>query len=165
MPILNHEAFAAGLPQKGALIGLDLGEKTIGLAVSDPGRRIGSSVRTLKRCKFLTDMEAISALWRDRGAVGFVIGWPLNMDGSEGPRCQATRAFVLEMTRSATANAALFGIDDPPVLLWDERLSTSAVDRMLVGDVDMTRKRRRQVVDTMAAAYILQGALDRLSMA
>lgn len=142
-----------GLPPRGRLLGLDVGEKTIGIAVSDSGRSIASPVETIARGKVAADATRLKALIAERGAVGLVVGLPVNMDGSEGPRCQSVRAFA--------RNMAAQGITQP-VAFWDERLSTAAVERFLIGEADMTRARRDRVVDKMAAAYILQGALDAL---
>ncbi len=142
-----------GLPQRGRLLGLDVGEKTIGIAVSDSGRSIASPVETIARGKVAADAARLKTLIAERGAVGLVVGLPVNMDGSEGPRCQSVRAFARNM---AAQGIAL------PVAFWDERLSTAAVERFLIGEADMTRARRDRVVDKMAAAYILQGALDAL---
>ena len=136
------------------LLGLDLGEKTIGLAISDRGLKVASPLETIRRVKFSKDAEALAALCEDRGVGGLVLGLPVNMDGSEGPRCQSVRQFV--------ANLAERGLG-LPAAFWDERLSTAAVERLLIAEADMTRKRRGQVVDKMAAAYILQGALDALA--
>lgn len=149
-PDRDIDAFWAALPAQGRLLGLDLGTKTIGLALSDTGRRIASPLETLRRTKFTADAKAIEAIAQRHGTAGLVIGLPLNMDGSEGPRAQATRAFVRNLKP----------ILDRPVLLWDERLSTLAVTRTLL-EADTSRARRAQLVDKMAAAYILQGALDR----
>jgi len=140
------------LPPSGALIGLDLGTKTIGLAISDPGRRIASPLVTIRRTKFRTDADALLKEAAASAAVGFVLGLPLNMDGSEGPRVQATRAFARNLA----------ALTELPIAFWDERLSTAAVTRTLL-DADASRKRRAALVDKMAAAYILQGALDRLA--
>jgi putative Holliday junction resolvase len=145
------DEFNARLPGEGALVGLDLGSKTIGVAVSDAGRRVASPLELIRRTKFTADAEALAKLTASSEPAGFVIGMPLNMDGSEGPRAQATRAFARNL-------AAHF---DQPMLLWDERLSTAAVDRVLI-DADRSRARRAELVDKMAAAYILQGALDRM---
>jgi putative Holliday junction resolvase len=147
------EMRAAGLPA-GALIGLDLGEKTIGVAVSDPLRSLASPLETLKKGKFMADADALRAIAAHRSVVGFVLGWPLNMDGGEGPRTQSTRAFARNLVRALSL----------PVALWDERLSTVAVERALIA-ADASRRKRAAVVDRMAAAYILQGALDRLAQA
>jgi putative Holliday junction resolvase len=133
------------------LIGLDLGEKTIGAALSDTLLTIASPLETLKRGKFKTDLATLSKLLARHGAGGLVIGLPLNMDGSEGPAAQSARAFARNFSASL----------DIPVLLWDERLSTAAVTRTLL-DADASRKRRAELVDKMAAAYILQGALDAM---
>jgi putative holliday junction resolvase len=140
------------LPARGALIGLDLGTKTIGVAASDPDRRLATTVETVRRSKFSADAARLIALGRERKAVAFVLGLPVNMDGSEGPRAQSTRAFA----RQFAALSAL------PVGLWDERLSTAAVERSLIA-ADASRAKRAAVIDQHAAAYILQGALDRLA--
>ncbi len=145
-------AFAAAAPA-GALIGLDLGTKTIGVAVSDPLRSIASPLETIRRSKFTSDSARLEEIAAGRQVVGLVIGLPRNMDGSEGPRCQSARAFA----RNFVARWP------HPVTFWDERLSTVAVERTLL-DADTSRKRRAEVVDKMAAAFILQGALDRLSV-
>lgn len=139
------------------LLGLDLGDKTIGIAISDPGLMVASPLETIARKKFTLDAERLEALIADRNVGGLVFGWPVNMDGSEGPRCQSTRQFVrnMEQLRGFTL----------PVAFWDERLSTAAIERFLINEADMTRGRRDAVVDKMAAAYILQGALDALAQA
>ena len=151
MPLLDLPEFAAALPLQGALLGLDPGEKRIGVAVSDPSRLIASAHDTVARTKFKADAETILQFYDGRGCVGFVVGHPLNMDGSLGPAAQAARAFARN----------LLGLKDAPLLLWDERLSTAAVTRTLIA-ADASRKRRGQVVDKLAAAYMLQGALDAL---
>lgn len=138
-------------PPRGALIGLDLGTKTIGVAVSDPDRRLATGVTTIARKTFTKDAALLLALAAERGAVGFVLGLPINMDGSEGPRAQSTRAFARNLSR-LTPHA---------IGLWDERLSTSAVERELIA-LDASRARRARVIDEHAAIFILQGALDRL---
>src|SRR5437660_6796942 len=153
-PILDLVAAAAHLPPRGALIGLDLGTKTIGVATSDPDRRLATGVETIARKAFAADATRLLELAAERGAVGFVLGLPINMDGSEGPRAQSTRAFARNLAR-------LTGL---PIALWDERLSTAAVERALIA-VDASRAARKSVIDQHAAAYILQGALDRLSNA
>jgi putative Holliday junction resolvase len=152
MPVLALTDAAALLPPRGALIGLDLGSKTIGVAASDPDRRLAATVETVSRTRFTLDAERLLALAGERRAVGFVLGLPLNMDGTEGPRAQATRAFA----RNFSKLTAL------PIALWDERLSTAAVERGLI-EADASRKKRKAVIDQHAAAYILQGALDRLA--
>ena len=143
---------AKHLPERGALIGLDLGTKTIGVAVSDPDRKLATGVTTIARKNFTDDSQRVLALAAERSAVGFVLGLPINMDGTEGPRAQSTRAFA----RNFAKLTAL------PIALWDERLSTAAVERDLIA-ADVSRKKRAAVVDQHAAAYILQGALDRLA--
>jgi putative Holliday junction resolvase len=151
MPIFSLEAAAAHLPPRGALISLDLGTKTIGVAVSDPDRRLATPVTTVLRQRFSADAERLLALAGERHAVGFVLGLPINMDGTEGPRAQSTRAFARNFAR----------LTELPIALWDERLSTAAVERALI-EADASRARRKAVIDQHAAAYILQGALDRL---
>ena len=147
------EAFAAALPRDRALFGLDLGTKTLGVAASDLRRSVASPVETIRRTKFTADAAALLALAHDRQAAGLVLGLPRNMDGSEGPRCQSTRAFARNFDRLG---------GEVPITFWDERLSTVAVERTLL-EADQSRKRRAEVVDKMAAAFILQGALDRLA--
>jgi putative Holliday junction resolvase len=139
-------------PERGALIGLDLGTKTIGVAVSDPDRRLATGVETLHRKAFRTDAARLLAIAAERQAVGFVLGLPINMDGSEGPRVQSTRAFARNF---ASLTVLTIG-------LWDERLSTAAVEREMIG-MNVSRARRAQVIDEHAAIFILQGALDRLN--
>jgi putative Holliday junction resolvase len=151
-PILALFDAAALLAPRGALIGLDLGTKTIGVAVSDPDRRIATGVETIARKSFTADARRILALAAERNVVGFVLGLPINMDGSEGPRAQSTRAFARNFAR----------LTELPLALWDERLSTAAVERDLIA-ADVSRRKRAAVIDQHAAAYILQGALDRLS--
>jgi putative Holliday junction resolvase len=135
------------------LIGLDLGEKTIGVAASDVSRTIASPLSLILKTKFTDDATQLFAIMGGRGAEGLVIGLPVNMDGTEGPRCQSCRAFARNLLR----------LRDMPIAFWDERLSTAAVQRMMVSEQDLTRARRAELVDKTAAAYILQGALDRLS--
>lgn len=150
--ILPLTEAAAHFPPRGALIGLDLGTKTIGVAVSDPDRKLAAGVTTIARRTFTADAKALLALATERAATGFVLGLPVNMDGSEGPRAQSTRAFARNFAK----------LTDLPIALWDERLSTAAVERGLI-EADMSRKRRAEVIDQHAAAFILQGALDRLA--
>lgn len=147
------DAFAAALPRGAALAGLDLGTKTIGVAVSDRMLSVATPLETIKRKKFGMDAAALSAILTAREIGGIVLGLPRNMDGSEGPRCQSTRAFA----RNFDALHAL------PITFWDERLSTVAAEKALL-EADTTRKRRSEVIDHVAAGYILQGALDRLSV-
>jgi len=146
------EAFIAALPRDGALAGLDLGTKTIGLAISDLRRSIATPQSTIKRSKFTQDAAALVDILKARQIVGLVLGLPRNMDGSEGPRCQSTRAFARNFAR----------ILPLPLIFWDERLSTVAAERALI-EADTSRKRRAEVVDHVAAGYILQGVLDRLA--
>jgi putative holliday junction resolvase len=143
---------AAHLPPRGALVGLDLGTKTIGVAVSDPDRKLATAVETVARKTFTVDAKHLLALAGERNAVGFVLGLPLNMDGSEGPRAQSTRAFARNLGK----------LTELPIALWDERLSTVAVERDLIA-ADVSRKKRAAVIDQHAAVFILQGALDRLA--
>jgi putative Holliday junction resolvase len=135
-------------------MGLDLGTETIGIAVSDDTRLIASGQMTLQRRKLGADLESIAAMIEGQPICGFVLGYPMNMDGTLGPRAQATRQFARD----------LFEAFDVPVLLWDERLSTAAVQRMMIDEADMSRKRRAEVVDKLAASYMLQGALDAIAM-
>ena len=151
-PVLPLIDAAVRLPPRGALIGLDLGTKTIGVAASDPDRRLATGVETIARERFSPDAQRILALAAERRAVGFVLGLPINMDGTEGPRAQATRAFARNFAR----------LTELPIALWDERLSTAAVERELIA-ADVSRAKRAAVIDQHAAAYILQGALDRLT--
>lgn len=139
------------LPPSGKLLGLDLGTKTIGIAISDGVRYSATPLETIARIKFTKDAERITALIAENDAVGIVLGLPLNMDGSEGPRAQSTRAFARNLAQKIAI----------PIVFWDERLSTAAVTRMMI-DADVRRDKRAQVVDKLAASYILQGALERL---
>ncbi|WP_295046527.1 Holliday junction resolvase RuvX [uncultured Paracoccus sp.] len=143
--------FAAALPPTGALAGLDLGTKTIGVAVSDGLRQVASPLTVIRRQKFTLDAAELLAVVKDRGLVGLILGLPRNMDGSEGPRAQSTRAFARNLER----------LTPLPIGFWDERLSTVAAERALL-EADTSRKRRAEVIDQVAAGYILQGALDRL---
>jgi putative Holliday junction resolvase len=149
LPLVEAAAYFA---PRGGLIGLDLGTKTIGVAACDPDRRLATGVETIARTKFTADAQRILALAIERSATGFVLGLPVNMDGSEGPRAQATRAFARNFAK----------LTELPIALWDERLSTAAVERDLIA-ADVSRKKRAAVIDQHAAAYILQGALDRLA--
>ena len=151
-PILPLTEAAAHWPTRGALIGLDLGTKTIGVAVSDPDRRLATGIETIQRKTFTADAARLLALGAERNVAGFILGLPINMDGSEGPRAQSTRAFARNFSR----------LTDLAIGLWDERLSTVAVERELIG-MDMSRAKRAKVIDEHAAIFILQGALDRLT--
>lgn len=141
----------AVLPANRAIAGLDLGDKTIGVAISDLRCMVATPVETIRRVKFTLDAAALLALLETRGAKGIILGLPLNMDGSEGPRVQATRAFARNLER----------LTPLPITFWDERLSTVAAERALL-EADASRKRRKEVIDAVAASYILQGALDRM---
>jgi putative pre-16S rRNA nuclease len=151
MPLVAIDAFR-DLPRGARLLGVDLGSKTIGLALTDVERRVATPFETVKRSKFAADAARLKAIAAEHGVAGLVVGLPLNMDGSEGPRAQSTRAFV----RNLEAVVSL------PVVLWDERLTTAAVTRTLI-EADTSRARRAALVDKMAAAFLLQGALDRLA--
>lgn len=150
----SDAAFASALPRGARLMGIDLGTKTIGLALSDVERRIATPLETIRRVKFGIDAKAMLALAEKYGVAAFIIGLPLNMDGSEGPRAQATRAFVRNLA----------ALSPRPVLFQDERLSTAAVTRTLI-DADASRARRAELVDKLAAAYILQAFIDRVNSA
>ena len=150
--ILTMDDLSARLSPGARLLGLDLGTKTIGLALSDISRIVATPLETIKRTKFTKDAERLLEICEEHSVAALVIGLPLNLDGSEGPRSQATRAFARNLS----------GKTDLPMVFWDERLSTVAVERTLL-EADASRKRRAEVIDKMAAGFILQGALDRLS--
>jgi len=150
--ILPLAEAAAHFAPRGTLIGLDFGSKTIGVAASDPDRKLAAGVTTIQRKNFSADAAALLALAAERNAIGFVLGLPINMDGSEGPRAQSTRAFARNLAK----------LTELPIALWDERLSTAAIERSLI-EADVSRKKRAAVIDQHAAAFILQGALDRLA--
>jgi putative Holliday junction resolvase len=147
----DPQAFAALLPREGAVAGLDLGTVTIGVAVSDLRRRVATPLETVRRKKFTLDAQRLLEIAKGRDLRGFVLGLPVNMDGSEGPRAQSTRAFARNLER----------LTDLPIAFWDERLSTVAAERALL-EADASRKRRAEVIDHVAAGFILQGMLDRL---
>lgn len=147
----TFEEQVAAFGATGALFGLDLGEKTIGIAVCDPDRRVATPVETIRRRKFTPDVEQLAKLAEERNVVGLIFGLPLNMDGTEGPRAQSTRAFARNLPR----------ILPLPCAFWDERLSTAAMDRDLIA-LDTSRAKRAEKIDEMAATFILQGAIDRL---
>ena len=147
------EDLRAAAPKGSRLLGLDLGTKTIGLALSDTTWNIAGPFDTIRRTKFTQDAEKLLEVIEAEHVGALVIGLPVNMDGSEGPRCQATRAFADNLLKKRQI----------PILFWDERLSTAAVERMLVKEMDVSRRQRAQVVDKLAASYILQGALDALT--
>ena len=152
MPIYSNQELKAHLPAGKRLLGLDVGTKTVGLALSDPSLTVASPLQTIRRTKFTRDAEELEAIISEHGVGGLVVGLPLNMDGSEGRACQSVRQFADN----------LLARNDMPIAFHDERLSTAAVERMLVKEADMTRQRRAKVVDKAAAAYILQGALDHV---
>lgn len=154
MALVDLPELAAVLTARRRLLGLDLGTKTIGLAISDGLGLSANPVETIRRTKFTADAEALLKLCKAREVGGLVFGLPVNMDGSEGPRAQSTRSFIDNLSEKT----------DLPMALWDERLSTVAVTRLML-EADLSRARRAEVVDKMAAAYILQGALDRLRFA
>lgn len=145
------DALAAALPRSGAVAGLDLGEKTIGVAISDLRRSVATPSTVIRRVKFTLDAAELLALVTAREVAGLILGLPLNMDGSEGPRVQSTRAFARNLEK----------LTPLPIAFWDERLSTVAAERALL-EADTSRKRRKEVIDAVAAGYILQGALDRM---
>lgn len=152
MAVVELTELPAILPRYGALVGLDLGEKTIGVAVSDPMRMVASPLELIRKTKFTDDANALFKLMDHRQVAGIVIGLPMNMDGSEGPRAQSCRAFARNILR----------LREVPIAFWDERMSTMAVNRLLIDEADINRARRAEVVDKMAAGWILQGALERL---
>ena len=154
MPIVPLDRLRAAVPVGARLLGMDLGEKTIGLALSDVLHSIATPMETIRRGKFAADAETLKGLVAEHEIVALVLGLPFNMDGSEGPRCQSVRQFADNLLEKM----------DIPIAFWDERLSTLAVTRTLL-EADMSRKRRAEVVDKMAASYILQGALDRMKAA
>jgi putative Holliday junction resolvase len=151
--ILPFAEIVPHLPVRGALVGLDLGTKTIGVAASDPDRRLATAVETVARKAFQADAARLLVLAAERNATGFVLGLPINMDGSEGPRAQSTRAFARNFAR----------LTELPIAFWDERLSTAAVERELIAN-DASRAKRAAVIDQHAAIFILQGALDFLRL-
>ena len=153
MAIVDIKDLRAAVPTGKRLLGLDLGSKTIGLAICDSSFAIASPLETLRRHKFTQDAIDLEALIAERDVGGLVLGLPRNMDGSEGPRAQSTRQFA----------ANLLGRSDIPIAFWDERLSTVAVERLLIDEADLSRRKRGDVVDKMAASYILQGAIDLIA--
>ena len=152
MAVVDLTELPALLPRYSALIGLDLGEKTIGVAVSDVTRMVGSPLELIRKTKFTAEANRLLALIDERTIGGVVIGLPINMDGTEGVRCQSNRAFARNLLR----------LRDLPIAFWDERMSTMAVNRFLIDELDASRAKRAGLVDQMAAGWILQGALDRL---
>jgi putative Holliday junction resolvase len=152
MILSDMDAFLAALPANRAIAGLDLGDKTIGVAMSDLRRQVATPIEVIRREKFTLDATRLLALLEGRGACGIILGLPLNMDGSSGPRVQATQAFARNLEK----------LTPLPIGFWDERLSTVAAERALL-EADTSRKRRKEVIDQVAAGYILQGALDRMA--
>ena len=155
MLLRNLQEFTAALPVRARLLGLDVGTKTIGIALSDEGRVVASGRETLRRTKLAKDLDILALLVAKEAVGGVVIGLPLNMDGSEGPRCQSVRQFATDLAKR---------LPELPLLFWDERMSTMAVTRTMI-EADLSRARRAEVVDKLAAVYILQGALDGLGRA
>jgi putative Holliday junction resolvase len=155
MPIGHLKNMLDIVPSYKRLLGLDIGEKTIGLALSDPMQGIATPLKTIGRVKFTKDIEELKKIIDEFQVGGYVLGYPVNMDGTEGPRCQSVRHFAEELAKYPQIVGT-----NPWISLWDERLSTASVDRFLVDDVDMSRTKRKQVVDKLAAQFILQGALD-----
>ena len=153
MAVVDLLELPAQLAPYTPLVGLDLGEKTIGVAVSDAGRSIASPLLLIRKTKFTDDLAALFKAMESREAQAIVIGLPFNMDGTEGPRAQSCRAFARNVLR----------VKELPIAFWDERMSSMAINRMLIDEADTSRARRAEVVDKAAAAWILQGALDRLS--
>ena len=149
----NINFFAEAILLHGRLLALDLGDKTIGVAVSDPMQRLAMPVETIRRAKFTQDATRLAALIKDREIGGLVIGLPISLDGTEGPRCQSVRQFARNLDKAGIVL---------PTLFWDERMSTAAVERLLIDEHGMRRDKRALVIDAQAAAYILQGALDAL---
>lgn len=154
MAIVELRALPRLLPPRSRLLGLDLGEKTVGLAIATSDLSLASPLETIQRTKFTEDAQRLADICREQRVGGLVLGLPLNMDGSEGKRARSTRQFARNLEELAGFTL--------PIAYWDERLSTAAIERFLVEDVDMSRRRRGQVVDKMAAAFILQGAIDAL---
>ena len=153
MPLVTLDALPALLAPQARLLGLDVGKKTVGLALSDVRRTVASPMETIARTKLAADIERIRAIVAKQAVGGLVAGLPVSMDGTEGPRCQSVRQFAADLAKAI----------DLPLAFYDERLSTAAVERLLIDEADMSRKRRDEVIDKMAAAYILQGALDLLA--
>lgn len=166
MAVIDITELKRTLPPRRALIGLDLGEKTIGVAVSDISLSIASPLELIRRSKFTLEVEQLLRLMSQREAAGLVIGLPVNMDGTEGPRCQSVRAFARNLLRQPAEKFTAAGLDpNLPIAFWDERWSSSVMNRFLIEEADLTRAKRAEVIDRSAAAYILQGALDRIRSA
>lgn len=159
MPIVEIKALKTALRPKSRLIGIDQGEKTWGIAISNPELTIASPLTTIQRTKFTKDLPKLADICREYGVGGFIIGLPVNMDGSEGPRCTSVRHFADNILE----HNDILGFE-PVIAFQDERLSTNAVERFLINEADKSRKKRKTVVDSTAAAWILQGTLDRLNL-
>jgi putative Holliday junction resolvase len=155
MAIVEITELRSALPPRRPLLGLDLGERTIGVAVSDTSLTLASPLELIRKSKFTADAARVLALMRSREASGLVIGLPVNMDGTEGPRAQSCRAFARNLLRQP-------GVEDYPIAFWDERWSSAVMNRFLIEEADLSRAKRAEVIDRNAAAYILQGALDRM---
>ncbi len=155
MAVIDITELSSALPARRALLGLDLGEKTIGVAVSDTSLTLASPLELIRKGKFTADAARVLELMRQREASGLVIGLPVNMDGTEGPRAQSCRAFARNLLRQP-------GVEDFPIAFWDERWSSTVMNRFLIEEADLSRAKRAEVIDRNAAAYILQGALDRM---
>lgn len=158
MAIRNPQELKTVLRPGGRLLGLDVGDKTIGIAISDPALSIATPVETIRRTKFTDDVRQLARLMTGRNVGGMVIGMPFNMDGSEGPRCQSVRHFA----QNLIGRADLLG-GEPEIAFWDERLTSFAAERMMIEDVDLSRAKRAAMVDKIAATYILQGALKAMA--
>lgn len=157
MAIVAIKELIGRLPPKARLLGIDHGEKTLGLAVSNPELTMASPLKTIRRTKFTENIKELADICREYGVRGFVIGLPLNMDDSEGPRAQSVRHFGTNLLKSKDSFAF-----EPLIAYWDERLSTYAAEQMLIDDLNMPRKKRGAIIDQLAAVQILQGALDAL---
>lgn len=157
MAIVPFEELLQHIPARARLLGLDLGDKTIGLAISDRDRSVASPVETIRRGKFTKDAQQLKAICEERQVKALVLGLPVGLNGEEGKRCQITRQFARNLVQEAGVEL--------PIAFWDERLSTAAVERVLIDEADMSRGKRAAHVDKMAAAFILQGALDALKRA
>lgn len=153
MPVVALEVLISLLARESRLLGFDVGKKTVGLALSDVRRKVASPMETIRRTRLAADLARIKALALEHGVGGFVIGLPVALDGRESPRCQSVRQYAADLLKEC----------DLPLAFFDERFSTAAVERFLIDEADMSRARRKQVVDKMAAAYILQGALDLMA--
>ncbi len=155
MAVIDIQDLKSALPARRTLLGLDLGEKTIGVAVSDLSLTLASPLELIRKTKFTADAARVLELMRLREASGLIIGLPVNMDGTEGPRAQSCRAFARNLLRQP-------GVADFAIAFWDERWSSTVMNRFLIEEADLSRAKRAEVIDRNAAAYILQGALDRM---